>query len=183
MRAHVILILLGGMVAACAPSPRAGRNPKETVRNLETALRSADIGAVYDMLSARGQRELAAPFVGLKGALASVPDAQLKAAGLSGFKKMDAREMLVASVERARDENPKALDPLKSLTIVVTDVKQRDDRATVKASFLLRGRARDQTLQLVREGRLWKLDGDEAMQAVPMAAVAPAIPDCSGPSP
>jgi hypothetical protein len=182
MRRRVILILLGGVVAACGPSPRAGRNPKETVRNLETALRHADIGAVYDMLSARGQREMAAPFVGLKAALASVPDSQLKAAGLSGFKEMDAREMLVAAVDKAVDENPKALDPLKSLTIVVTDVKQRDDRATVKASFILRGRARDETLQLVREGGLWKLDGDEAMQAVPMP-VAPAIPDCSGPSP
>ncbi|HEX5138464.1 MAG TPA: hypothetical protein VFY93_15940 [Planctomycetota bacterium] len=182
MRARVILILLGGIVAACGPSPKAGRNPKETVRNLEVALRHADIGAVYDMLSARGQRELAAPLVGFKAAIATVPDAQLKAAGLARFKKMEPREMLVAAVEKARDENPKALDPLKSLTIVVADVTQRDDRATVKATFLLRGRSRDQTLRLVREGGLWKLDGGEAVQGLPVPT-AMAIPDCSGPAP
>jgi hypothetical protein len=181
MGRRVILILLGGLAAACGPSPKAGRNPKETVRNLEIALRSADMGAVYDMISARGQRQLAAPLIGLKAALASVPDSQLKAAGLSGFKTMDAREMIVAAVEKAEDENPKALEPLKTLTIVVGEVRQRDDRATVKASFILRGRARDQTLELVREGGLWKLDGDEAMQTLPMP-VTPALPGC-GPSP
>jgi hypothetical protein len=173
MGRRVILILLGGLVAACGPSPKAGRNPKETVRNLEIALRSADMGAVYDMLSARGQRQLAAPLIGLKAALASVPDSQLKAAGLSGFKTMDAREMIVAAVEKVEDENPKALEPLKTLTIVVGEVRQRDDRATVKAS--------DETLELVREGGLWKLDGDEAMQTLPMP-VTPALPGC-GPSP
>jgi len=181
VRARVILILLGGIVAACGPSPKAGRNPKETVRNLEVALRHADIGAVYDMLSARGQRELAAPFVGFKAALASVPDSQLKAAGLSDFKKMEPRELIVAAVEKARDANPKALDALKSLSIVVRDVTQRDDRATVKATFLLKGRTRDQTLQLVREGGLWMLDGGEALQAAPM--VTPPVLDCSGPVP
>lgn len=64
MRVRVILILFVGALAACGRSPRAGRNPRETVRNLEVALRDADIGAVYDMLSARGQRDVAAPLVG-----------------------------------------------------------------------------------------------------------------------
>lgn len=182
MRLRVILVLLPALAAACAPSPRAGRTPKETVRNLEAALRDADIGAVYDMLSARGQRELAAPFVGLKAALASMPEAQLKAAGLADFRKMDARAMLVAAAEKAESENPKAFEPLRSLTIAVTEVKQWDDRATVKTSFLLRGRARDQTLQMVRESGLWKLDGNEAVRGVPLAA-APSIPGCAGPVP
>lgn len=182
MCSRVIVILLAAAVAACGQSPRAGRTPKETVRNLETALRDADMGALYDMLSRRGQAELEAPLLGFQAALASVPEAQLKAAGLASFRKMSAREMLVAAAEKAEDENPKALDPLRSLTIVVADVRQYDDRATVKASFLLRGRSRDQTLQLVREGGLWKLDGDEAMQGLPLPS-APAMPDCSGPSP
>ena len=177
-----MVILLAAVVAACGQSPRAGRNPKETVRNLEAALRDADMGALYDMLSRRGQAELEAPLLGFQAAIASVPEAQLKAAGLASFRKMSAREMLVAAAEKAEEENPKAFDPLRSLTIVVTDVRQYDDRATVKASFLLRGRPRDQTLQLVREGGLWKLDGSEAIQGLPMPT-APAIPDCSGPSP
>ena len=177
-----MVILLAAVVAACGQSPRAGRTPKETVRNLEAALRDADMGALYDMLSRRGQAELEAPLLGFQAALSAVPEAQLKAAGLASFKKMSAREMLVAAAEKAEDENPKALDPLRSITIVVTDVRQYDDRATVKTSFLLRGRSRDQTLQLVREGGLWKLDGDEAMQGLPMPT-APAMPDCSGPSP
>jgi len=182
VRARVILILFAAAVVGCGRSPRAGRTPKETVRNLETALRDADIGAVYDMLSARGQREIAAPFVGFKAALASVPDAQLKAAGLADFKEMDAREMLVAAVEKARDANPKAMDPLKKLTIVVVDVKQWDNEATVKASFLLRGRANDRTLRMVREAGLWKLDSPDAMNGVPMPT-APAIDACVGPVP
>lgn len=177
-----MVILLAAAVAACGQSPRAGRTPKETVRNLEAALRDADMGALYDMLSRRGQAELEAPLVGFRAAIASVPEAQLKAAGLASFRKMSAREMLVAAAEKAEDENPKALDPLRSLTIVVTDVRQYDDRATVKTSFLLRGRSRDQTLQLVREGGLWKVDGADAIQGLPMPT-APAIPDCSGPSP
>jgi hypothetical protein len=179
---RVTTILVAATLAACGDSPGPGRTPKETVRNLETALRDADMGAIYDMLSARGQRELAAPLVGLKAALASVPEAQLKAAGLSDFRKMDAREMLVAAAEKAEDLNPKALEPLKSITIVVMDVRQYDDRATVKASFLLRGRARDQTLQLVREGGFWKIDSEEAMQSLPLPN-APAIPQCSPASP
>jgi len=182
MRARLFLILSAALLGACGQSPRAGRNPKETVRNLEVALRDADIGAVYDMLSVQGQRELAAPFVGLKAALASVPEAQLKATGLSGYRKMSAREMLVAAAEKMEDRNPRAFEPLRSLTIVVTDVRQWDDRATVKTSFLLRGRARDQTLQLVREGGLWKLDGNEAMRGVPLPT-APPIPGCSGAAP
>jgi hypothetical protein len=123
-----------------------------------------------------------APFVGFRAALASVPEAQLKTAGLSSFKTMSAREMLVAAAEKAEDENPKALEPLRSITIVVTDVRQYDDRATVKTSFLLRGRSRDQTLQLVREKGLWKLDGGDALSALPMPS-APVMPECSGPSP
>jgi hypothetical protein len=182
VRVRVILILFGGIAGACGGSPGAGRNPKETVRNLETALRSADIGAVYDMLSERGQRELAAPFVGLKAALKSVPASQLKASGLAEYRDMDAREMLVASVERAKDANPKALDPLKSLTIAVMDVRQTGDRAAVRTSFLLRGRARDQTLYLVREAGLWKLESNDAMRGVPLP-VAPTVDACSGPVP
>ena len=169
-------------LAACGASPGPGRTPKETVRNLEAALKDADMGAVYDMLSANAQRELAAPFVGLKAALASVPEAQLKATGLTDFRKMDARQMLVAATEKAEDQNPKAFDPLRSITIVVLDVKQYDDRATVQASFLLKGRSRDQTLRLTRERGLWRLDGAEVMQGLPIPT-APAMPECSAASP
>ena len=175
------MILFLAALAACGQSHRPGKTPKETVRSLEGALRDADMGAVYDLLSARGQAELEAPFLGFQAALARVPEAQLKAAGLASFKKMTAREMLVAAAEKAEDENPKALDPLRSITIVVTDVRQYGDRATVKASFLLRGRARDQTLYLAREGGVWKLDGEDAMAGLPLPT-APAMP-CAGPSP
>jgi hypothetical protein len=176
MRSRITVVLLAAALCACGQSPRAGRTPKETVRNLEAALRKADMGAFYDMLSAKGQAELEAPLLGFRAMLASVPEAQLKAAGLASFKKMSPREMLVAAAEKAEDESPKALDPLRSITIVVTDVRQYDDRATVKASFLMKGRSRDQTLQLVREGGLWKLDGGEAMEALPVPTV-PAMPE------
>jgi hypothetical protein len=176
------LVLFAAALVACGQSHRAGRTPKETVRSLEGALRDADMGAVYDLISAEGQAELEAPLLGFQAALASVPEERLKAAGLVSFKKMTAREMLVAAAEKAEDENPKALDPLRSITIVVTDVKQYDDRATVKTSFLLKGRARDQTLRLVRERGVWKLDGIEAIQSLPMPT-APAMPDCSAASP
>jgi hypothetical protein len=180
MRSRVTLVLAA--LAACGQSHRAGRTPKDTVRSLEGALRDADMGAVYDLISAEGQAELEAPLLGFQAALASVPEERLKAAGLTSFKKMTAREMLVAAAEKAEDENPKALDPLRSITIVVTDVQQYDDRATVKTSFLLKGRARDQTLRLVRERGLWKLDGVDAIQSLPMPT-APAMPDCSAASP
>jgi len=182
MRSRVTLVLFAAALAACGQSHRAGRTPKETVRSFEGALRDGDMGAVYDLLSASGQAELEAPLLGFQAALASVPEERLKAAGLVTFKKMSAREMLVAAAEKAEDENPKALDPLRSITIVVTDVKQYGDRATVKTSFILKGRARDQTLLLVREGGVWKLDGSEAMQSLPLPT-APAMPDCSAASP
>lgn len=111
-----------------------------------------------------------------------MPDAQLKAAGLADFKKMDAREMLVAAVEKAEDANPKGLESLRTLTIVVVDIKQWENEATVKASFLLRGRANDRTLRMVREGGLWKLDGADAMYGIPMPT-APSIDACVGPVP
>ena len=112
----------------------------------------------------------------------AVPEAQLKAAGIAGFRKMSARDMLVAACEKAEDMNPKALEPLKSLTIVVTDVRQSGDRATVKTSVLLRGRAHDETVVLVREGGLWKLDGNGLLSDLPVPTT-PALPSCSGPSP
>lgn len=177
-----VTLIVAAALAACGASPGPGRTPKETVRNLEAALKDADMGAVYDMLSARAQAEMAAPFVGLRAALASVPESQLKAAGLADFKTMGPREMLVAAAEKIEDESPKALDPLKSITIVVLDVRQYDDRATVKASFLLKGRSRDQTLQLVREKGLWRLDSGEAMQGLPLPT-APVLPECSAASP
>lgn len=179
---RVTAVVVAGALAACGAAPGPGRTPKETVRNLEAALRDADMGAVYDMLSSNAQQELAAPFLGFKAALASVPEARLKEAGLLDFRKMDPRQMLVAAAEKVEDENPKALDPLKSITIVVLDVKQYDDRATVKASFLLRGRSRDQTLLLQREKGLWRLDGGEAMQGLPLPT-APTMPECSAASP
>jgi hypothetical protein len=179
---RVTAVLVATALAACGASPGPGRSPKETVKNLEAALRDADMGAVYDMLSAESQRELAAPFVGLKAALASVPEARLKEAGLLKFRHMDARQMLVAAAEKVEDENPKALDPLKSITIVVLDVKQYDDRATVSASFILKGRSRDQTLRLVRERGLWRFAGSEAMQGLPLPT-APVMPECSTGSP
>jgi hypothetical protein len=179
---RVTAIAVAGVLAACGPAPGPGRTPKETVRNLEAALRDADMGALYDMLSTNAQKELAAPFVALKAALASVPEARLKEAGLLDFRKMDARQMLVAATEKVEDADPKALDPLKSITIVVLDVKQYDDRASVKASFLLKGRSRDQTLYLTRERGLWRLDGGEAMQVLPLPT-APVMPECSAASP
>jgi hypothetical protein len=182
MRVRVIVGLFAVLSCACGKAHRAGRSPKETMRRLEAALQDGDIGAVYDMMSARGQAEIEASLGGVRAMLAAVPESQLKAAGIAGFRTMSARDMLVASCEKAEDENPKALAPLKSLTIVVTDVRQAGDRATVRASVLLRGHARDETVVLVREGGLWKIDGNELFSRLPVPA-APALPNCSGPAP
>ncbi|HEY7864107.1 MAG TPA: hypothetical protein VIE39_10630 [Thermoanaerobaculia bacterium] len=182
MRVRVIVGLVAALCCACGKSHRAGRSPKETMRNLEAALQDADMGAVYDMLSAQGQAEIEASLGGFRAALAAVPEAQLKAAGIAGFRKMSARDMLVAACEKAEDMNPKALEPLKSLTIVVTDVRQSGDRATVKTSVLLRGRAHDETVVLVRESGLWKLDGNGLLSDLPVPTT-PALPSCSGPAP
>jgi hypothetical protein len=43
------------LLAACGKSHQAGKTPKETVRSFEAALREADMGAVYDMLSSRAR--------------------------------------------------------------------------------------------------------------------------------
>jgi hypothetical protein len=181
MRACLAMALLAALFAACGRSPRAGRTPKETIRNFEAALRDADMGAVFDMMSAGQQAELEASLAPVKALLAAVPESQLKEAGLAGVHKMGAREMLITACEKAEDENAKALDPIRKVTIVVTDVRQSGDRATVKASILVRGRAAEETIPLVREGGVWKIDGQEPMSRLPVPTV-PALPEC-GPSP
>jgi hypothetical protein len=172
------ILALALACAGCGKPLRAGKTPKETIRNLEAALQDLDLGAVYDMLSSRAQRELDASLEGVKVMLASIPEAQLKQAGLGGWKDLDTRDFLEAAVDRARGENPAALEQFRGVTLVVLQVKPYGDRATVKVCMILNGRDREQTIPMVREGGRWRIDTDDSVTALPVNFM-PDMSDCT----
>lgn len=128
------------------------------MRRLEAALQDLDLGAVYDMLSARAQGQLDA--------------------SLSGWKDMNTRECLEAAADRMKSENPAAVKQIRRLAIVVMDIRPYGDRASAKVSVLLNGRDRTQTIPLVLEGGRWKIDTDAAMTDLPVD-FAPDVSDAN----
>lgn len=172
------VFLIAALCAACGDSLQAGRTPKETVRRLEQALKNLDPAAVYDMLSSDAQRQLDASLTGFRTMLRAIPDAQLKQAGLKGWKDLDTREFLDAAADRTRSENPAAAKQLKRLTIVIMDVKSYGDRARVKVSVILNGRDRQQTIPLVLEDGRWRIDTGDPVTDLPVD-FAPDMSDCA----
>jgi len=159
---------MAALCAACGESVQAGKTPKETVRRLEGALQDLDPAAVYGMLSSNAQRQLDASLLGFRTMLQTIPDAQLKQAGLSGWKDLDTREFLDAAADRTRSENPAAAKQLKRLTLVIMDIKSYGDRARVKVSVLLNGRDRRQTIPLVLEDGRWRIDTGDPLTDLPV---------------
>ena len=126
MRPVVVIALVLG--AACGKTHAPGKSPRETVKNLEAALRAHDAGGAYDMLTARARRGLTA------------------------------RETLVEWMDDARTKEKAALRPYASLQLVVMDERRTGATARVRVSRLFNGATQTFTLPFAREGSAWKLD-------------------------
>jgi hypothetical protein len=127
MRSVVVIVALG-LGAACGKTHAPGKSPRETVKNLEAALRAHDAGGAYDMLTARAQRGLTA------------------------------RDTLVEWMDDARGAKQVALRPYASLQLVVMDERRTGATARVRVSRLFNGVTQTFTLPFAREGGAWKLD-------------------------
>jgi hypothetical protein len=171
------VLLTVALCGACGQA-QAGKTPKETMRRLEAALQDLDLGAVYDMLSSKAQGQLDASMHGFRTMLATIPEDQLKRAGLGGWKDLTTREYLDAAADRTRSENPAAVKQLERLVIVVMEVRPYGDRASVKVSVLLNGRDRRQTIPVVLENGRWRIDADTPMANLPVD-LAPDVSDCA----
>jgi len=124
----VIALVLPVLGAGCGKTHAPGKSPRETVKNLEAALRAHDAGGAYDMLSARARRGLTE------------------------------RKTLVAWMDDARSKNEVVLRPYASLQLVVMDERRTGATARVRVSRLFNGVTQTLTLPFAREGGAWKLD-------------------------
>jgi hypothetical protein len=169
------------LCAGCGKKLGPGKTPKETIRNFEAALKDLDLEATYDMLSARVRGEIDAALNGMKAALNGVPDSVLEKAGLDDLKDMEPREMLGMAMDKAKEFNPQAIDQLKTLQMIVLEVKTYGERGRVKVSTIFQGREETNTVPMVLEGGLWRIDSDESLSAVPMD-FSNAIQACATPT-
>ena len=166
---------------ACGSKTKAGKTPKETVRKFESAIRDADLGACYDLMSSRTRKQLDRAMLGIKGMLAALPDSALDQVGLDGIADMDAREILVACSDAARKQAPALFDKLKGFQIVVLNVDQYGNKAQVEVSQLMDGQEQTTTLPLVQEEGRWYLDSNETIDSLPVN-IQPNLQACVAPS-
>lgn len=178
MRTGVLVCLLM-FAPACGKKLQPGKTPEETIRNVEAALRKLELGAVYDMMSSRCQGELDAALSGVQQVLCSVPDAQLKQAGLAGVAEMSPRDLIETAVDRAKDEAPDVLTRLKSFQIAILEVKDYGERATVKVMTMMDGSQTRGEIPLVREDGRWRLDSQDSLTNLPLT-ITPCVPSPSG---
>jgi hypothetical protein len=167
MRILSIAIMVA-LCAACGRKLGPGKTPKETIRNFEMAMKKLDVGAAYDMLSSRTRAQIDAVMNNMKASLAVIPDSALDQVGLAGLKNMEPREILATAIDRAKEMNPSAVDALRTFQLVVLEVKEYGDEASVKVATIFNGQDNTDTVPMLREGGRWYIDSDESLNAVPM---------------
>ncbi|MGQ0613983.1 MAG: hypothetical protein ACT4PV_09630 [Planctomycetaceae bacterium] len=152
MKRLLLLVLL----AACGKAA-GGKTPRETVAQLQAALKKGDGGALYDLLTTRAQRQLDGQIQGISKV---VPR----------FEGCDGRELLVELFDMAKETAPQQFEMLAATHMVVMETKTQGDSARLKVSIL--GRNRDETVEmrLAREHGRWKLDDGGALGGAQLAA-------------
>ena len=178
MRVGVLVVVLA-LLVGCGKKLGPGKTPKETIRNFAAAIKDLDMGAVYDMLSQRSRRQLDAVFNQTKQAFAMVPAAQLERFGMADFADMSTREILTSMVDKMRDAAPDQIDQLKSMHVIVMDVKKHGNTAQVEVRTLFNEQTTTQKVPMVKEGGLWYLDSDESVTGLPVS-LTPNLAACVG---
>jgi hypothetical protein len=164
------------LLAACGSRYRPGKTPRETLRNFEGALRDLDFGAAYDMMAPQAQQQVDRQVKAAQMACAAIPEEMQEQFGLDDFVDATPREALAVAGKKAKNENPDHAEKLGKLSLVVLDVKEYGNTASVQVSILFQGRTADERIKLVKVGGRWYFENDSAlMQAAPIP-VAPAMP-------
>ncbi len=124
---------------------------------LQAALKKGDGGALYDLLTARAQRQLDGQ---IRGISKVVPR----------FEGCDGRELLVELFDLAKESAPQQFQALAATHMVVMETRTQGDSARLKMSIL--GRNRDETVEMrmARENGRWKLDDSGPLGGANLAA-------------
>jgi len=182
MRTVIVAAVLAFLVPSCGKSLGPGKTPRETLSHFETALKTMDIGAMYDLLSPRTRAEIDQAMIAVRNVAAAMPPGALKEAGLGDIEDMTPREIMVRSVKAARKANPEIANSLKSLTLVVLDERNYGDSASVKVSLLLNGAETTDTIQLACVNGRWYIDSGDSMRTVPGLQPDLGIQACATPT-
>jgi hypothetical protein len=165
-----------GLLVACGSEYGPGKTPRETIRNFEGALRDLDFGAAYDMMAPAARSKVDQQIRTAQMACAAIPEEMQAQFGLDDFVDSTPREALTVAGERVKKENPDQADQLKKLSLVVLDVKEYGNSASVQVSMIFQGREADNRIKLVKVKGRWYFENDSALTQTAPIPVAPAIP-------
>jgi hypothetical protein len=165
-----------GLLAACGSKYGPGKTPRETIHNFEGALRDLDFGAAYDMMAPAARAKVDAQIRGAQRACAAVPEKLQEQFGLDDFVDATPREALAVAAKRVKKDSPEQAAQFKSLSLVVLDVKEYGETASVKVSMLHQGREANDRLKLVRVKGRWYFEDDNALARAAPMPIAPPMP-------
>ena len=81
---------------------------------------------------------------------AAIPEEMQEQFGLDDFVDATPREALAVAGKKVKKENPSQADQLKKLSLVVLDVKEYGNSASVHVSLIFQGREADERIKLVK---------------------------------
>lgn len=168
--------LVLGLLAACGSKYGPGTTPRETIRNFEGALRDLDFGAAYDMMAPAARAKVDAQIKGAQIACAAVPDELQEQFGLDEFVDASPRDALDVAAKRVKQESPEQAKQLRSLSLVVLDVQEYGNTASVRVSTIFQGREVEDRLKLVKVKGLWYFENDGALARAAPMPIAPRMP-------
>ena len=176
------LILAALVLVGCGKKLGPGKTPKETIRNLERAIQTLDLGATYAMSSARVRDQLDRAMDGLKAAVKMLPEEIVDEMGWDGVEDKSTREILNLAIDRLKDQMPEAVKAMKSLQMIVMDVKTWGNEAQVEVSVLFRGSEQTTRVPMVKENGFWVLDSNDTLSGLPVDFTVPSPEACVTPT-
>ncbi|MGE0433478.1 MAG: hypothetical protein AB7K09_07950 [Planctomycetota bacterium] len=159
-RVAIALLVLLPWVAGCSQGPGT---PQGVVSALQSAAASRDYGAVWDLLSPPTQARVEISLQRVAERLGSDQESQqVFGSTVERVRSMSGRQRFVALL-RSGNSEPRIVEDAKLLkdVEVVGEPQVDGDKATI----VLRHADQERTLQLVKLGGSWRIDGTAACGA------------------
>jgi len=170
------LCLVLGLLAACGSKYGPGKTPRETIRNFEGAMRDLDFGAAYDMMSPAARGKVDAQIQGVQAAASMIPEEMQEQFGLDDFVDATPRDALDVAAKRVKKENPEQAKQIRKISLVVLDVKEYGQTASVRVSVIFQGNEAEDRIKMVKVDGRWYFEDDSALTTAAPIPTAPVMP-------